>query len=105
MLLKEILKDDICPSNIFLLGWWNNKFIKEYLKKVDTKKAWLKTIRDFNFIEIEKKKFEKYTIKDILLDKTNIWLLSQVIVAWEILNNRDDLIVDRLKQIIAKFWL
>ncbi len=105
MLLKEILKEDICPSNIFLLGWWNNEFIKEYLVGIDTKKIWLKTIRNFSFIEIDKKRFEKYTIKDILLDKTNIWLLSQVIVAGEILNNRDDLIVDRLKQIIAKFWL
>jgi hypothetical protein len=105
MLLKEIIKDDICPHHIFLLGWWNNKFIQKFLKNIDLKKYWLKVVKNFDFIDYDKKIFSKYTIKDILLDKTNIWLLSQVIVAEDILNNRDDLIVDRLKQIVSKIGL
>ncbi len=105
MLLKEILNEDICPSNIYLLGWWNNEFVKEYLRNINIWKYSIKTIKKFDFIEIDKELFEKHTIKDILLDKTNAGLLSQVLVAQDILNNRDDLIVDRLKQIIDKFGL
>ncbi len=105
MILKEIIKDDICPHHIFLLWWWNNKFVKDYLKNLNPAKFSLKTIKKFDFVEYDISHFKKYTIKDILLNKTNIGLLSQVITAEDILNNRDDLIVDRLKQILTKFWL
>ncbi len=105
LVLKEIIKDDITPHNIFLLWGGNNDFIKNFLKEKDFNKFGLKAIKKVDFVSYDKKIFKNYTIKDIVLDKTNIWLLSQILVTEEILNNRDDLIVNRLKQILNKFNL
>ena len=33
--LEEILWDKICPSDFFILGWWANMFVKNYLKNID----------------------------------------------------------------------
>lgn len=48
--LEEILWKNICPNNFFMIWWWSNKFVKNYLKNIDLNNSWLKIIWKISFI-------------------------------------------------------
>ena len=48
--LEDILKDEICPDSFFMVWWWANKFIKNYLEKTNFNNYNLKIVKNINFI-------------------------------------------------------
>lgn len=48
--LDEILKKEICPENFFMVWWWANKFIKEYLQETSFDNNELKLAKKIKFI-------------------------------------------------------
>ncbi len=49
--LEEILWKKVCPNDFFMLGWWANKFIKNYLSNVDFHDSNLKMVWNISFIK------------------------------------------------------
>ena len=100
--LKEILKDDVVPHNIFLSWWWDNTFLRDYLSNLDLNKYDLKTLKKFNFIEIDYEKAININTDKIKKDKTNLNILSLALAWIEIINNTKQPITESLKKIIKK---
>ncbi len=48
--LEEILWKKICPNNFFMIWWWANKFIKNYLKNANLNETGLNIIWQISFI-------------------------------------------------------
>lgn len=48
--LEEILGKKICPNDFFIIWWWANKFIKNYLKSIDLNSSWLKIVWKIKYI-------------------------------------------------------
>lgn len=48
--LEEILWKEICPNNFFMIWWWANKFIKNYLSSINLNESNLKIIGNVSFI-------------------------------------------------------
>lgn len=48
--LDEILKKEICPENFFMVWWWANKFIKDYLQETSFDNNELKLAKKIKFI-------------------------------------------------------
>ena len=87
---------------IFISWWWNNKFLREYLRNIDCKKEHINTINNFKLINIDLKDEINIEWKQELLNKTNMSLLSMIIATKEIVNVRNDPIIDILKSVISK---
>lgn len=51
--LEEILWSNICPNNFFMIWWWANKFVKNYLKSIDLNDWNLKIVWNVKFINPE----------------------------------------------------
>lgn len=100
--LKEILKTQIIPHKIFLSGWGDNSFLREHIKNIDLQKYSLHTVKPFVFVDIDYKKFLKVKWDEEIFDKTNIWLLSMIITAKEIINYKKNPVVNILKDFLEK---
>lgn len=48
--LEEILWDKICPENFFLIWWWANKFIKDFLKNTSFHEYELKMAKKIKYV-------------------------------------------------------
>ncbi len=48
--LEEILGKKICPNNFFMIWWWSNKFVKNYIKSIDLNESNLKIIWKVTYI-------------------------------------------------------
>lgn len=48
--LEEILWKKVCPSDFFMVWWWANKFVKNYLSAIDLNWAWLKIVGKIKYI-------------------------------------------------------
>lgn len=100
--IKDIIKDDIVPHHIFLSWWWDNKFLRDFLKNLDLNKYWLKTLRTFDFIYIDLEKTIPIYTDQKFKNKTNINILSLALACKEIIENNKKPITESLKKIIEK---
>ncbi len=48
--LEEILGKKVCPNDFFMVWWWANRFVKNYLSNIDFHESWLKIVWKINFI-------------------------------------------------------
>lgn len=48
--LEDILKNEICPESFFMVWWWANKFIKNYLEETNFNSYNLKMTKSIKFI-------------------------------------------------------
>jgi hypothetical protein len=101
--LKEILNDKICPNNFFIIWWWwNNSFFKNYFKKIDFKKNWLKLSWNIKYIIPDVKKIAKIENVEEILNKSNLNIISQIITYNFLLQKQENLIEKISKEIIEK---
>ena len=100
--VKDILKDKIIPHNIFISWWWNNEFIKDFIKELDISKQKLHTLKPFSFIDLQEFDFIDFNNNDSLKDKTNISLLSMILASRDIVNNKSNPIMKILKNFLEK---
>lgn len=100
--LKEILKTSVIPHKIFLTWWWDNNFLREHIQNIDLQKYSLHSVKPLTFIEIDYKNFLKIKWNDEIFDKTNIWLLSMIITAKEIINYKKNPVLTLLKEFLEK---
>lgn len=66
--LEEILWKKICPNQFFMIWWWANKFIKNYLSNTDLNQYWLKIVWKIHFIS------PKIDFLDSKLDWNSEWV-------------------------------
>jgi len=92
--LEEILWTNSCPSNFFMIGWWSNKFIKNYVSKIDLAKAWINIDKKIKFItpNIE-------YLDDIDSSKSNLNIFSIMNSTIDFIKRQKDEIEDTLKMI------
>lgn len=100
--LKDILKDDVIPNNIFLSWWWDNKFLRDYLIWLKLSEFGLKTLKNFNFIDVDYEKSLNIKTQEWLKNKTNLNILTLALSWKEIINNTKKPITESLKKIIKK---
>jgi hypothetical protein len=48
--LEEILWKKVCPNDFFMVWWWANKFVKNYLSNIDFNGSSLKIVWNISFI-------------------------------------------------------
>ncbi|MDD4151168.1 MAG: hypothetical protein PHR68_00995 [Candidatus Gracilibacteria bacterium] len=101
--LSDILGEDTIPYKLFISGGGNNSFMKEYLENISLASEGIKSIKE-KFVIIDNKILNElsYIKNDILKDKTNINLLSQVICAKEIISMKKDPVREILKKVIKR---
>lgn len=101
--LSDILWEDTIPYKLFISWGWNNSFMKEYLENISLNSEQIKSIKE-KFVVIDNKILNElsYIKNDILKDKTNINLLSQVICAKEIISMKKDPVREILKKVIKR---
>jgi len=101
--LKEILNSSLIPNKIFISWWWDNLFIREYLKNIDLNEFWLHSTKPINFIEINfENEIEILSENKEIFDKTNIALLSMILQTKEIININKNPINDILKKFLEE---
>jgi len=101
--LKEIIKDKICPNNFFIIWWgWNNNFFKNYFKKIDFQKHWLKITKSIKYIIPDVKKIAKIENVEDILNKSNLNIISQIITYNFLLQKQETTIEKITKKIIEK---
>jgi hypothetical protein len=108
--IEEITGSNEIPSKIFLTWWGNNEFVKEFIKnnfKNEFKISW-----DINFItdEIEiqiPEILEKSEIKinPQVKKKLRKSITSLLIATKDIINLKDDVIIDIIKEVLKKIKL
>lgn len=94
--LDDILIDNICPNDFFILWWWNNSFIKEFIKELDFNKENIKLLKNINFIKPEIKYFDDITTK------SNINLISMMLSTLDYIKNEKDPINQSLEKAIKE---
>ncbi len=101
--LKEILKDKVCPSNFFVIWWWwNNSFFKNYFKRIDFSKEWLKITNKIKYALPEIKKIANIENIEDILNKSNLNLISIILTYNFLLNKKENIVEKITKEIIKK---
>lgn len=98
--IKEILKENInIPTNILITGWWNLDFIKEKFKNIDLSHYMLYLAKEFNFINID---LDSLSINSnwIEFNSSNLWLLSLIIATKDIVESKQNKVLDLLKNFL-----
>lgn len=100
--LKEILKTNLIPYKIFLSGWWDNNFIREYIKNIDLNKYWLHSLKWFTFVSIDIDKDVSLLWNKKHFDKTSYWIISMMIASRDIVNYKNNPIISLIKDFLEK---
>lgn len=103
--LEDILKDEVCPDNFFMVGWWANKFIKNYLEETNFNNYNLKILKSIKFIS-PKIDFidDKITENPEWIDavKSNINIYAMIKTALDFIKKDKSKIERTLKEIIEE---
>ncbi len=103
--IKEIVKNNICPSKITILGWWKNNFIKNYIDNLNLSKENIRIIKKIRLIEFENKKLkDEITDYEIIRKKITLDSLSLIIEINNFLKKENDIISEILKKVVRKLW-
>ncbi len=103
--LEDILKDEVCPENFFMVWWWANKFIKNYLEEINFNNYNLKIVKNIKFIS-PKIDFidDKITENPLWIDsvKSNINIYAMIKTALDFIKKDKSKIERTLKEIIKE---
>ena len=103
--LEDILKDEVCPDNFFMVGWWANKFIKNYLEETNFNNYNVKILKSIKFIS-PKIDFidDKITENPEWIDavKSNINIYAMIKTALDFIKKDKSNIERTLKEIIEE---
>ena len=96
--LEEILWNKICPNNFFIIWWWSNKFIRDYIQSINFNKLNIKMIKKVEYItpNIE-------YLDDIESSKSNLNIYSMMKCATYFINRQKDPIEDSLKKVMSEY--
>ncbi len=99
--LKEVLKSNLVPHKVFISWWWDNEFVRDFIKKIDLTKHTLHSLKPLNFIKID---FDEIKINwdKSIFNKTNLWILSMMIATKEIISYKNNPIIGMVKNFIEK---
>lgn len=101
--LDEILWWEICPNNFFMIGWWANKFVKNYLKSINLNDWNLKIVWNVKFIN-PKIDFldDKIENNDEWIDtaKSNVNIYAMIKTTLDFIKKDKNKIEKTLKQVI-----
>ena len=101
--LEEILWKEICPNNFFMIWWWANKFIKNYLKEINLNQSNLKIVWKVSFIN-PKIDFldDKIENNEDWIDgaKSNVNIFAMIKTTLDFINKEKNKIEKTLKQVI-----
>lgn len=103
--LEDILKDEICPDSFFMIWWWANKFIKNYLEETNFNNYNLKIVKSIKFVS-PKIDFidDKITENPEWIDsvKSNINIYAMIKTALDFIKKDKSKIERTLKEIIEE---
>ena len=103
--LEDILKDEVCPENFFMVWWWANRFIKNYLQSTNFNNYNLKIAKNISFIS-PKIDFidDKITENPEWIDsvKSNINIYAMIKTALDFIKKDKSKIERTLKEIIEE---
>lgn len=77
--LEDIVGNGICPHNLYMFGWWYNKFIEESIVEISFPKTQLKMEKKFQMQKIDKSKKDFIHGKFQLDVKSNFSLIAMII--------------------------
>lgn len=101
--MKEILWNNInIPNNVFLTGWWDNNFLRNHIKNINLNEHMLHSVKPLDFIDIDFKNDLgiSWDIND--LNKTNLWILSMILSAKDIVDTKNNQVFQILKNFLEK---
>lgn len=101
--MKEILWNNInIPNNVFLTGWWDNNFLRNHIKNINLNEHMLHSVKPLDFIDIDFKNdlWISWDIND--LNKTNLWILSMILSAKDIVDTKNNQVFQILKNFLEK---
>lgn len=103
--LEDILKWEICPNDFFMVWWWANKFIKDFLQETNFNNYNLKLVKNISFIS-PKIDFidDKITENPLWIDsvKSNINIYAMIKTALDFIKKDKSKIERTLKEIIQE---
>lgn len=103
--LEDILKWEICPNDFFMVWWWANKFIKDFLQETNFNNYNLKLVKSISFIS-PKIDFidDKITENPLWIDsvKSNINIYAMIKTALDFIKKDKSKIERTLKEIIQE---
>ncbi len=100
--LKELLKTSPLPANIFLSWWGNNNFIRENIKNFPYQEMGIIAPKNISQISQNfENHLEQNSFKEIF-EKSNLWLLSMILATKEIVNYKNNPVVNVLREFLEK---
>ena len=100
--LKEIIWEEVCPNNFFIIGWgWNNTFLKNYIEKYDFSK-FFKINKKIKFIVPNVSKIWKIINVEEILNKSNLNLIAMILTYRDILKHKEDIVESLLQESIKE---
>lgn len=100
--LKEIIKDKILPENIFISWWWDNYFLKEFLKNIDVKNYNLYKTKNFCIIDVDLSQNIIFKGEKLKIEKYMIWIFSMILAWKEIITSKESKINLILRNFLDK---
>lgn len=94
--LEEILEEQVCPSDFFMIGWWANKFLKNYLQETNLNKYSFKIAKDISFVTPKIQYLE-----NIDSSKSNLNIYAMMMSALDFIKKEKDPIEESLKKAIS----
>jgi len=99
--LKEILNNKICPNNFFIIWWgWNVNIIRNHFEKINLNEYQIKQAWKINFIIPDVTKIWLIENVEEIISKSNLNIISMIIVYSKILENKNDVIEKSLEKAV-----
>lgn len=99
--LKDILKKTYCPHKVFLSGWGDNTFIRDKILTLPLQESGIVTQKTISFVPHETYKNIKTSFPEIF-EKQNLWLLSMILATKEIVNYKNNPVLNILREFLDK---
>ena len=100
--LKELLKTSPLPWNIFLSWWGNNNFIREKMQNFAFQDMWIIAPKKINEISQSFTHHIEETSFWEIFEKSNLWLLSMILATKEIVNYKNNPVINILRDFLDK---
>jgi hypothetical protein len=83
--LENILWENrICPNKFFISGWWNNKFIRNYIENIKLNTYKIRLTKSIVFVEPQIDRFKK------ILSKSNLNIIAMILTTLELIKKEND---------------
>ncbi len=99
--LKELLKETPCPGKVCISWWGDTGFIREKILKLPLGEIGIIQPKSLSFLTHD---FSQSIHKNIpeLYEKSNLWLLSMILASKEIMNYKQNPVINILRNFLDK---